>query len=117
MTTAHSNGHDHDIARESTRILTFYGILLSNLGSFGILYFWMTGAVQLLTERGGPINLIYLEGLPLVLFWALPVVVVVSLASWLLYLARLDLLALGLAAAPIGLTVLYYLWLVVARVA
>lgn len=117
MTSVASQPSNDDIARESNRILTFFGILLSNAGSFGIAFFWLIGAIQLLRGDSAHINLLYLEGLPLILFWALPVVVVLSLASWLLYLARLDLPALALAAAPIGLTVLYYLWLVVARVA
>lgn len=115
MTSAYHQRHEDEIAREGYRVLTFFGILLSNIGSFGILYFWTTGAIQLLFEVGGHLDLLNLDGLPLLLFWSLPIIVIVSLAAWLLYLARLDLPALGLAAAPIGLTVLYYLWLVVGR--
>ena len=114
MTTVYSQAHD-DIAREGNRILTFFGILLSNIGSFGITFFWLTGAIHLWQTNGGQINLLALDGLSVVLFWALPLIVILSLASWLLYLARLDLPALALAASPIGLTVLYYLWLVLLR--
>ena len=115
MTTAYSHTYDDDIAGEGNRILSFFGILFSNVGSFGIMFFWLIGAIHLWTGNGGQINLIALDGLPLLLFWAFPLVVIVSLAAWLLYLARLDLPALALAAAPIGLAVLYYLWLVLAR--
>ncbi|HEX7003073.1 MAG TPA: hypothetical protein VF168_02670 [Trueperaceae bacterium] len=115
MTIVYSEAHNDEIAREGNRVLTFFGILLSNVGSFGITLFWVMGAIHLWQTNGGQINLLGLEGLSLVLFWALPLVVVVSLAAWLLYLAKLDLPALALAAAPIGLTVLYYLWLVLLR--
>lgn len=114
MTTASSLRYD-EIEREGNRVLSFYGILLSNVGAFGILFFWLTGAIHLWSGNGGLINVLGLAGLPLLLFWLFPVVVLLSLAGWLLYLARQDLLALGLAAAPIGLAALYYLWLVVAR--
>ena len=115
MTTVHTFRNDDELAGESNRILAFFGILLSNVASFGILFFWLTGAVHLWRSNGGQINLLALDGLPLLLFWALPFVVLASLAAWLLYLARLDLPALALAAAPIGLTIIYYLWLVVMR--
>jgi hypothetical protein len=113
MTTAISGRHD-ETEREANRVLSFYGILLANAGSFGILFFWLLGAIHLWTGNGGQINLVGLEGLALVAFWVFPLLVVLSLGGWLLYLARLDLPALGLAGAPIGLAVLYYLWLVMA---
>ena len=115
MTTVYTHPHNEELAREGNRILAFFGILLSNIGSFGIMFFWLIGAIHLWQRNGGQVNLLALDGFALVLFWALPFVVIVSLAAWLLYLARLDLPALALAAAPIGLTVLYYLWLVLAR--
>lgn len=116
MTTSEMGLSDRS-EREANRILAFYGVLLANLGSFGILFFWLIGAINLLTGNGGQITLLGLDGIGLVAFWTFPVVVVLSLASWPLYLARLDLPALGLAGAPIGLAVLYYLWLVMGRVA
>ncbi|MEX2534869.1 MAG: hypothetical protein WD273_04635 [Trueperaceae bacterium] len=115
MTTVHSRTYDNEVERDGNRVLGFFGLLLSNIGSFGILFFWLIGAVHLWSGNGGQINLLGLDGFALVLFWSFPVVVMLSLAAWLLYLARLDLPALGLAAAPIGLAVLYYLWLVIAR--
>jgi hypothetical protein len=111
MTTVDTLRND-DIAREGSRILGFYGVLLANVASFGILFFWLTGAIHLWSGNGGQIALLGLEGFALLLFWAYPVVALLSLAAWLLYLARLDLLALGLAGAPLALSVLYYLWLV-----
>ncbi|MEX2542473.1 MAG: hypothetical protein WD314_11720 [Trueperaceae bacterium] len=114
MTTAELGTSDQS-ERESNRVLGFYGLLLANLGSFGILFFWLIGAIHLWTGNGGQVTLLGLDGLALVAFWVFPVVVVLSLASWLLYLARLDLPAFGLAGAPIGLAVLYYLWLVMGR--
>lgn len=114
MTTVEMGLSDQS-EREANRILGFYGLLLANLGSFGILFFWLTGAIHLWTGNGGQVTLLGLDGLALIAFWVFPLIVVLSLASWFLYLARLDLLALGLAGAPIGLAVLYYLWLVMAR--
>lgn len=104
-----------DNGQEGARILGFYGVLLANLASFGVLFFWIIGAMHLLTGNGGLMNELGLDGLALVLFWAYPLVVVLSLAAWLLYFARLDLPALAVAGSPVGLVVLYYLWLVMAR--
>lgn len=114
MTTAESSLYA-ETERDANRILSFYGLLFANLGSFGILFFWLMGAIHLWSGNGGQINTLGLSGLALTGFWVYPIVVIVSLAAWLLYLARLDLPALGLAAAPIGLAVLYYLWLVLIR--
>jgi hypothetical protein len=114
MTTTEA-AHDYDTEREAIRVMGFFGVLLANVASFGILFFWLIGAVLMLTGNGGQLLLLGLDGLALVLFWSLPLVVLVSLAAWFLYLARLDLPAIGLAGAPIALTVLYYLWLVLLR--
>lgn len=114
MTIAETRLHD-ETEREAVRVLSFFGVLLGNLGSFGILFFWLTGAIQLLSGNGGQILLLGLEGVGLVLFWAFPLVVLISLAAWVLYLGRLDLPAVGLAGAPVALVVAYYLWLVLLR--
>ena len=110
MTTAST--YDYRASEQmAPRILTFFGILLSNGGAFFVL-FWSMGAGHLLTNNGGLINLLQLEGIMLTLFWAYPVVVVLSLSAWLFYLFRMDKIALPIAAAPIGLFVIYYLYLV-----
>lgn len=114
MTVADTRRHD-ETEWEAMRILSFVGVLLGNLASFGILFFWLTGAIQLLTGNGGMMLLLSLEGTSLVLFWTLPLVVLASLAAWLLYLWRLDLPAVGLAGAPVALVIAYYLWLVLLR--
>ncbi len=111
MTTAST--YDYRASEQmAPRILTFFGILLSNGGAFFVLLFWSMGAGHLLTNNGGLINLLQLEGIMLTLFWAYPVVVVLSLSAWLFYLFRMDKIALPIAAAPIGLFVIYYLYLV-----
>lgn len=113
MTSTHPN--DAEIAREGGRILTFYGILVANGLAFGALLFWLIGAIRLLSGSGGLINQLELGGVELGLYWAMPVVVVLSLLSWLAYLLKLDQVALAIAGSPLAVGVLYYLWLVFGR--
>ena len=40
-------------ANEFDRVLTVFGILAGHLGSFAVLYFWLTGAILLFTGNGG----------------------------------------------------------------
>ena len=102
----------HAVERTGARTVAFYGVLLANIGSFGILFFWLIGSILLVTRNGGQIFLLELDGVDRWLYFAFPVVVLVSLGAWLLHLLRLDRAAVALAGLPIVSAVLYYIYLV-----
>lgn len=111
--TTHSHVVAHQaVERAGARTAAFYGVLLANIGSFGILFFWIIGTVLLVTRNGGHVFLLQLDGLERWLYFAYPAVVLVSLGAWLLHLLRLDRAALALAGLPIVAAILYYLYLV-----
>lgn len=110
MTVAY-DAHHHD-APDEGQALGFFGIALANLLTFGILYFWIMGAVLLVTQNGGLIVELGLTGTLRTLYFAYPVIALLSLTCWLFYLARREIAALLVAGTPIALATLYYLWLV-----
>jgi hypothetical protein len=112
VTTGTRRGRDEGV---NDRVLVLFGLLGANLGSFAILFFWITGAVLLLTGNGGQILTAELSGLERTLYLAYPVAVLVSLFSWVFFAVRRDLMALGLAGLPVVLAIGYYLYLAVAR--
>lgn len=97
---------------ENDRALTVFAMLGAHLGSFGILYFWLTGAILLFTGNGGQlVEMVHLGGTERLLYLGYPVLVLLSLFGWVFYALRRDLLAVGLAGLPIVGTVLYFFWL------
>lgn len=102
----------YSIDRNGARTAAFYGVLLANIGSFGILFFWIIGTILLLTRNGGQIMDVALDGFTRTLYFAYPIAVIVSLAAWLLHFAKRDRAAVALAGLPIVATLLYYLYLV-----
>ena len=111
-TQATTNGE----AVDNERVLALFGVILAGIGSLGILFFWSMGAIGLLTNDGGQILDLRLAGIWLTLFWALPVVVLVSIAGAIgLFALRRHKEAVGLAGLPIIATIAYYLALVQLR--
>ena len=105
-----------DEAADNERVLALYGIILAAIPSLGILFFWAMGAIALLTGNGGQILDLQLSGLWRTLFFALPVVVLVSLAGAMgLFALRRHREAVGLAGLPIVATLAYYFALVQLR--
>ena len=88
---------------------TVYGWVLMLLGSGGLLLFWVMGAIGLLTGNAGTIVLLQLEGAWRLLFLAYPAVFLVSLVLGAALVAlKQDLASLGVAGAPLALSVAYY---------
>lgn len=101
---------------ENDRVLTVFGMLGAHLGSFGVLYFWLTGAILLFTGNGGQlVEMVHLTGTERLLFLAYPLVVLLSLFSWVFFAMKRDLLALGLAGLPIVCTIVYFFYFNSAR--
>ncbi len=103
--------HGSRSAGENDRVLTVFGMLAAHLGSFGILYFWITGAILLFTGNGGQlVEITRLSGLERTLYLAYPAVVLVSFLGWAFFAMRRDLLALAVAGLPVVCTVLYFVY-------
>lgn len=97
---------------ENDRALTVFAMLGAHLGSFGILYFWLTGAILLFTGNGGQLlEIVHLSDTERLLYLGYPVLVLISLGGWGFYALRRDLLAVGLAGLPIVGAVVYFFWL------
>lgn len=93
------------------RVLTVFGMLAAHLGSFGVMYFWLTGAILLFTGNGGQmVELTLLTGVERWLFLAYPAVVLISLFGWVFFALKRDLMALGLAGLPVVYAILYYFY-------
>jgi len=106
----------YDDAVDNERVLSLYGIILAGIGGLGILFFWAMGAIGLLTNDGGLMLELQLTGLWRTLYFALPVVVLVSLAGAVgLFALRRHKEAAGLAGLPIIATLAYYFALVQLR--
>ena len=83
MVSAVSDSRPAPRANENDRTLTFFGILAGHLGSFGVLYFWLTGAILLFTGNGGQlVEIVRFSGTERLLYLGYPVVVLLSLFSW-----------------------------------
>lgn len=94
------------------RALVVFGMLAAHLGAFGVLFFWLMGAILLFTGNGGQILDLQFTDLERTLYLAYPVVVVLSLGAWGFYALRRDLPALGLAGLPVVLAVAFFIYLV-----
>lgn len=106
----------HDDAVDNERVLSLYGIILASIGALGILFFWSMGTIGLLTNDGGQILDLRLTGLWRTLYFALPVVVLVSVAGAVgLFALRRHKEAVGLAGLPVIATLVYYFALVQLR--
>lgn len=94
------------------RILTVFLMLGAHLGSFGVLFFWVAGAVLLFTGNGGQlVELARLEPTERLLYLAYPAVVLLSLVGWLFFARGRDLPAIMLAGLPLVCAVLYFFYL------
>lgn len=110
MTQARTSSNPLDTDPGSDRSLIIFGLAFSAIGALGILFFWVISAILLITENGGLILQIELDGLWLTAYWAYPFVAFAALAAaGVLYLMKRDQAALGVAGAPVALSVLYYL--------
>jgi hypothetical protein len=107
------------------RTLILYVMLVAQVGTLGILFFWAMGALLQLTQNGGQINSLRLDtigpgflqfGFGRIAYFSYPVVAFgASTISWLLYWHRRHLPAVAFAGFPVVGTVLFYLTLVVYR--
>jgi hypothetical protein len=97
---------------KNDRALVVFGMLAAHLGAFGVLYFWLVGAILLFTGNGGQILDLHLTDIERTLYLAYPLVVLLSLSGWGFYALRRDLPALGLAGLPVLLAVAYFIYLV-----
>lgn len=86
------------------------GVLLTAVAVMGTVYFWIMGAVLLVTNNGGQINRLSLDGVAGFLFYAYPVIAVIALllAVGLLLLKRPS-EAVGIAGLPLVGLIAYYL--------
>lgn len=95
---------------DNARVLSVYGIILGIGGSLFVMLFWAMAAVLVITNNGGLITELNLQGAWLWSFYAYPfVALLASAAAVFLYMARRHLEAVGTSFAPIGLLVLYFL--------
>ncbi|SRR5690554_5244398 len=103
-------------ATDNDRVLTVFGMLGAHLGSFGILYFWLTGAILLFTGNGGQlVEIARLNNVERILYLSYPVVVLLSLFGWVFYAMKRDLMAIGLAGLPVVCAIVYFFYLNTAR--
>ncbi len=92
------------------RVLAIYGVIFALIGGLGILFFWLIGAILLLTGNGGTITDLPLGDTGRVLFLAYPAVMLAcAVLAILLLWGRRDREALLLAGLPVVGTVLFYL--------
>jgi hypothetical protein len=92
---------------------TILGVAAAALGGGAILYFWLMGAIHLLTDTGGLILMLELEGIWRLLFLAYPFVFLGSLlVGGVLALLKRDLAAVGVMGLPIVAAIGYYFALV-----
>lgn len=103
-------------ATDNDRVLTVFGMLGAHLGSFGILYFWLTGAILLFTGNGGQlVEIARLNNVERILYLSYPAVVLLSLFGWVFYAMKRDLMAIGLAGLPVVCAIVYFFYLNTAR--
>jgi hypothetical protein len=92
---------------------TIFGIAAGALGGGAVLYFWLMGAIHLLTNTGGLILMLELEGIWRLLFLAFPFVFLASLlVGGVLFLLKRDLAAVGVMGLPVVAAIGYYFALV-----
>jgi hypothetical protein len=93
------------------RVLSLFTMFALQIVGLGIAIFWAMGVVLLLTGNGGQIQeALNTSGLRNA-FFAYPVVLIVaSLAAWLAFWRKADLIALGAMSAPAGYMLLLYLY-------
>lgn len=92
---------------------TILGVAAAALGGGAILYFWLMGAIHLLTDTGGLILMLQLEGIWRLLFLAYPFVFLGSLlVGGVLALLKRDLAAVGVMGLPVVAAIAYYFALV-----
>jgi hypothetical protein len=105
MTTSSKNYMSGD------RVLVLFSLFALQIVALGIALFWTMGVVLLITKNGGQIqDALNTPGLRNA-FFVYPVVLIVgSIAGWLAFWRKADLIALGAMAAPAGYMVLLYLY-------
>jgi hypothetical protein len=92
---------------------TILGIAAGALGGGAVLYFWLMGAIHLLTDTGGLIHMLELDGIWRLLFLAYPFVFLASLlVGGVLFLLKRDLAAVGSMGLPVVAAIGYYFALV-----
>ncbi len=95
---------------------TIYGWIAALLASGGLLFFWVMGAIDLLTGEGGLILQLRLEGIWRMLFLAYPFVFVIALVLGAVLVAlRRDFESIAAVGAPVVLALLYYFALLYLR--
>lgn len=91
------------------RVMAVYGILAGIGGSLFIGLFWSIGVVLLITNNGGLLTELRLQGAWLWLYYAYPFVTLFCAAvAALLYMMRRHLVAVAFAGAPIVGVIAYY---------
>ena len=110
----HAPDADHDFPGD--RSGTLLGAAAGALGSGAILFFWLMGAIGLLTQTGGTIGQLGLEGYWRTAFLAFPLVFVAAMvAGAALTALKRDLEAVGAFGLPLVAAVVYFVALVHVR--
>ncbi len=112
--TLASTGDVHDFPGD--RSGTLLGAAAGLLGGAGLLFFWILGAIGLVTLTGGTINQLDLAGAWRSVYWAYPFVFIaaVVVGGVLVALDR-DREAVGVFSLPLAAAVGYYLALIYLR--
>ena len=115
--------HNETLAEDRTLIL--YVMLIAQVATLGILFFWAMGALLQLTQNGGHINSLQLDtigpgflhfGLGRILYFSYPFVAFgASAIGWFLFWHRWHRPAVLFCGFPVVGTVIFYLALVLFR--
>ncbi len=101
---------------EDGRALALFGVIAGIGGGVLVTVFWAMAALLVFTNNGGFITELALQGVWLWAFYSYPIVLLLfSLISVGLFVARRELEAVAAAGVPIALVVLYYFALIVLR--
>jgi hypothetical protein len=93
------------------RVLALFTMFALQIASLGIALFWAMGVILLITKNGGQIqDALNTPGLRNA-FFVYPVVLIIgSIAGWLAFWRKADLVAILAVAAPTGYMTLLYLY-------
>jgi hypothetical protein len=105
---------DHDFPGD--RSGTWLGVAAGLLGGGGLLYFWIMGAIGLVTLTGGTMNQLELTGFWRDAYWTYPFVFIgATVAGGALLAIERDREAVGVFSLPLAAAVAYYLALIYLR--
>ena len=110
----HTTAADHDFPGDRTG--TLLGAAAGALGSGAVLFFWIMGAIGLITRTGGTIDQLGLDGVWRFAFLAYPLVFVAAMVVGAALVAlKRDLEAVGVFGLPVVAAVAYFVALIHVR--